>query len=151
MQVAANLSGEFSDGAWVVELAPVSDPTAVADAMATALGITAQAGLSVTESITEALRGRELLMVVDNCEHVLDEAAELVETIVAQSDAVKVIATSREGLRVEAEHLWPVIPLDLRGGRRSAAVELFVDRAQAVAPGFSLGNDTVTSAAPSAG
>ena len=74
IQVAAELTGEFPDGVWLVELAPVGDPAAVPDAVATALGVTPQAGLTVTDSIAQALSGRRLLMVLDNCEHVLDAA-----------------------------------------------------------------------------
>ena len=116
VQVAAELAAEFPDGVWLVELAPVGDPAAVPDAVATALGVTPQAGLTVTDSIAQALSGRRLLIVLDNCEHVLDAAADLVETILARTTTVKVIATSREGLRVPAEQLWPVPSLDVAGG-----------------------------------
>jgi predicted ATPase len=138
VQVAAELVGDFPDGVWLVELGPVGDPAAVADALATALGVTPQAGSSVAESIAAALSGRRLLLVVDNCEHVLDAAADLIETILACTKAVKVIATSREGLRARAEHLWPVPSLAVSDGAGSAAVELFVVRARAVTPGFSI-------------
>ena len=77
-----------------------------------------RAGRSVADSIVEALSGRRLLMVLDNCEHVLDAAAELVETILARTATVKVVATSREGLRVGAEQLWPVPSLPVLGRRR---------------------------------
>ncbi len=136
VQVAAELVPEFSDGVWLVELAPVGDPAAVPDVVATAMGITQQAGWTVTESVAEAMAGRRLLVVLDNCEHVLDAAAEVVEAVVARSKTVSVIATSREGLRVGAEHLWPVPSLGVGEGLSSAAVELFVERARAVKPGF---------------
>ena len=138
VQVAAELVPEFGDGVWLVELAPVGDPPAVPDAVATALGITPQPGRSVTASIAETLAGRRLLVVFDNCEHVLGAAADLIEAILARSTTVTVIATSREGLRVGAEHLWPVPSLDVREGADSAAVELFVERARAVVPAFTL-------------
>ncbi len=111
VQVAAGLSGEFPDGVWLVELAPLGDPTALPDAVATTLGITALAGRAVVDSIVEALVGRQLLVVLDNCEHVLDAAAGLVEAVLARTASVKVLATSREGLRVGAEQLWvgPVV------------------------------------------
>ena len=141
VQVAAELAGEFPDGVWLVELAPVGDPAAVPDAVAAALGVTPQAGLTVTDSIAQALSGRRLLIVLDNCEHVLDAAADLVETILARTATVTVIATSREGLRVAAEQLWPVPSLDVAGGADSAAVELFVERAQAVNPDFASDDD----------
>ncbi len=141
VQVAAELVPEFPDGVWLVELAPVGDPAAVPDAVATALGITVQAGMTVTASVAQALAGRRSLIVLDNCEHVIDAAADFVEAILARSSTVKVIATSREGLRVGAEHLWPVPSLDVRAGATSAAVELFTERASAVKPGFVLDTD----------
>ena len=139
VQVAAELVGEFGDGVWLVELAPIGDPAALPDAVASVLGITAQAGRSVTDGIAQALSGRRLLIVLDNCEHVLDAAADLVDAVLAGASTVKVIATSREGLRVGAEQLWPVPSLDLEGGSTSAAVELFVERAGAVNPHFAVG------------
>jgi len=127
-QVVAELVDDFPDGVWLVELAPVSDP----DATAAVLGITPQAGMRMAEAVAAALAGRGVLVVVDNCEHVFDAAAELVEAILARTTTVAVIATSREGLRVSAEHLWPVPSLDTLAGVGSAAVELFVQRARAV-------------------
>jgi predicted ATPase len=126
------------DGVWLVELAPVGDPGAVAHAVATVLGITPQAGSTVAEAVARTLSGRQLL-VVDNCEHVLEAAAELVEAILAHATSVTVMATSREGLRVGSEHLWPVPSLGVDAtGPGSAGVELFMQRAQAVVPGFAL-------------
>ena len=139
VQVAAELTGEFSDGVWLIELAPVGDPAAVPDAVAAALGVTPQAGLTVTDSIVQALSGRRLLLVLDNCEHVLGAAGDLVETILTRTATVTVMATSREGLRLPAEQLWPVPSLDIAGGVNSAAVELFVERARAVKPDFAPG------------
>ena len=139
VQVAAELITEFPDGVWLVELAPVGDPAAVPDVVATVLGVTPQAGLSVADSVAQALSGRRLLIVLDNCEHVVDATADLVETILARTATVKVMATSREGLRVRAEQLWPVSSLDVQAGTTSAAVELFVQRAQSVLPAFELG------------
>lgn len=138
VQVAAELIPDFPDGVWLVELAPVGDPAAVPDVVATGLGITPQPGRSVTDSIAATLAGRRLLVVFDNCEHVLNAAADLIEEILGRSSTVSVIATSREGLRVGAEHLWPVPSLDVRDGAGSEAVELFIERARAVAPGFSI-------------
>ena len=113
VQVAAESTGEFPDGVWLVELAPVGDPAAVPDVVATTLGVTAQAGESVTAAVTQALSGRRLLLVLDNCEHVLNAAADLVEAILARASMVAVVATSREGLGVAAERLsiWPRRPV----------------------------------------
>ena len=84
-----------------------------------------------------ALEGRVRLLVFDNCEHVLDAAADLTEAILAQSATVRIVATSREGLGVADEQVWPVSSLDLSGGIDSAAVNLFFERARSVAPRFS--------------
>ena len=146
VQVAAELIMEFPDGVWLVELAPVGDPGAVPDVVATVLGVTARAGLTVTGSIAQAVSGRRLLVVLDNCEHLLDAAGDLVETLLTRTGTVKVLATSREGLRVGAEHLWAVPSLGLDGGATSAAVELFVERAQAVVAGFALDNEVEATA-----
>jgi predicted ATPase len=137
-EVAAGLADEFPDGVWFFELAAVTDPAAVPDAVAAVLGITQQPGKSVSESVAAALEGRVRLLVFDNCEHVLDAAADLIEAILAQSATVRIVATSREGLGVADEQLWPVPSLDLSGGIDSAAVNLFVERAQSVAPRFSV-------------
>lgn len=140
LQVGAELADHFPDGVWLVELAPVGDAGVVPDAAATQLGVTAQADLGVTESLVQSLSGRRLLIILDNCEHVVDAAADLVEAVLAGTSTVRVLATSRQGLRVGAEQLWAVPPLE-QGGPGSAAVELFVDRARAVAAGFQLGEE----------
>ena len=137
-EVAARLADEFPDGVWVFELAAVVDPAAVPDAVAAVLGITQQPGKSVSESVAAALEGRIRLLVFDNCEHVLDAAADLIETILARSTTVQLLVTSREGLRVADEQLWPVPSLDVLSGVDSPAATLFVQRAAAVAPGISL-------------
>ena len=85
-----------------------TDPAAVPDAVAAVLGITQQPGMSVASSVASALEGRSRLLVFDNCEHVLDAAADMIEAILARSATVKILATSREGLRVADEQLWPV-------------------------------------------
>jgi len=141
VQVAAEVLSEFPDGVWLVEFAPVGDPAAVPDVVATVLGVTPQAGLSMTASLIQALSGRRLLVVLDNCEHLLDAAADLVEQLLTHTTTVRVIATSREGLRVGAEQLWSVPSLDVHEGSASAAVALFVERAQAVSPGFGVDDD----------
>ena len=138
LEVAARLADEFPDGVWFFELAAVTDPAAVPDAVAAVLGITQQPGKTVSESVAAALEGRVRLLVFDNCEHVRDAAADLVEAILAHSATVRILATSREGLGVADEQLWPVPSLDVGAGIDSAAVSLFVERARSVAPRFSL-------------
>ncbi len=140
-EVAARVNDEFPDGVWFFELAAVSDPAAVPDAVAAVLGITQQPGKSVTESVAAALEGRLRLLVIDNCEHVLDAAADLIEAVLARSATVKILATSREALGVTDEQLWPVPSLDVGTGIDSSAVMLFSERARAVAPHFSTSDD----------
>ena len=137
-EVAARLVDGFPDGVWFFELAAVTDPAAVPDAVAAVLGITQQPGKSVTDSVAAALEGRVRLLVFDNCEHVRDAAADLIEAILAQSATVTILATSREGLGVADEQLWLVPSLDLGAGIESAAMDLFVERARSVASGFSM-------------
>jgi predicted ATPase/class 3 adenylate cyclase len=141
LEVAGRLVDEFPDGVWFFELAAVTDPAAVPDAVAAVLGITQQPGRSVAQSVAAALEGRVRLLVFDNCEHVLDAAADLVEAILAHSATVTVLATSREGLGIADEQLWPVPSLDVDAGIDSAAVNLFVERAQHVSPRFAVGED----------
>ena len=138
LEVAARLADEFPDGVWFFELAAVTDPAAVSDAVAAVLGITQQPGKTVSESVAAALEGRLRLLVFDNCEHVVDSAADLVEAILAASATVTILATSREGLGVSDEQLWRVPSLDVNAGTESAAVNLFIDRAHSVVSDFSL-------------
>jgi hypothetical protein len=146
-EVAVHLADEFPDGVWVFELAAVTDPAAVADAVASVLGITQQPAKTVSESVATALEGRVRLMVIDNCEHVLDAAADLTEAILAHSANVRILATSREGLGVPDEQVWPVRSLDVAAGIDSAAVSLFVERAQGIARGFAMVNGDESAAA----
>jgi predicted ATPase len=125
LAVAAQLAGEFPDGVWVFELAAVTDPAAVPDAVAAVLGVVQQPGKTVSESVADALEGRVRLLIFDNCEHVLDSAAGFIESILAQSASVKILATSREGLGLADERSCRVPSLEA-----GAAVKLFADRAQ---------------------
>jgi predicted ATPase len=138
LEIARRLVDEFPDGVWIFELAAVNDPAAVPDAVAAVLGITQQPGKSISESVAAAMEGTIRLLVIDNCEHVREAAADLVEAILAQSVTVKVLATSREGLRVADEQAWLVPSLDVGAGTDSAAVALFVERARGEASQFSM-------------
>jgi predicted ATPase len=132
LEVATQLADEFPDGVWLFELAAATDPASVPDAVAAVLGITGQPGKTVGDSVAAALEGRSRLLVFDNCEHVLDAVADLIEAIFSHSQTVNVLATSREGVRVADEHLWAVPSLDLIDGIESSAAALFVERAAAV-------------------
>ena len=133
IEVAKRLTDEFPDGVWLLELAAVADAAVVPDAVAAVLGVTQQSGKSVKESIASALEGRVRLLLFDNCEHVLDGAADLIEAIFGQSSGVRVLATSREVLGVVDEQTWPVRSLDV-----DAAAKLFIERAHSVAPAFTV-------------
>jgi predicted ATPase/class 3 adenylate cyclase len=138
VEVGSRLADEFPDGVWLFELAAVTDPASVPDAVAAVLGIAQQPGMSVSDSVAAALEGRLRLLVFDNCEHVRDAAADLIEAILARSATVTILATSREGLGVADEQLRMVPSLGLGAGIDSAAVDLFVERARSVASGFSM-------------
>ncbi|WP_203755728.1 AfsR/SARP family transcriptional regulator [Catellatospora bangladeshensis] len=146
--VAVELSGGYADGVRWCELAPVTDGTALGHALAAAAGARQQPGLSVEESVHAYLAARELLLVVDNCEHVLAEAATLIAAVVRACPRVTVLATSRTGLGVPGERLHPVAPLAVpetgaAEATASPAVRLFVDRARAVRPGLDLSGDNL--------
>ncbi|MEV6923444.1 BTAD domain-containing putative transcriptional regulator [Dactylosporangium sp. NPDC051485] len=145
LEVARTVQGEFRDGAWLVELAAVDGGVeAVADAVAGALGIRDAAGGNATtvDRLAAALRPRRLLLVLDNCEHVINAAATLTGRLLAAAPELRVLATSREPLRIAAELVWPVPPLDLPadGGDPgdAAAMRLFLARAAAAHRGFEL-------------
>lgn len=130
------------DGTWIVELGQVEDEDDVADAVARTLGIQVASGLNSSESVLRWSRERELLLILDNCEHVLRSAARLAEELSGVSATVRVLATSREPLMAVGEHVRPVSPLDLPGedGTEHGAVELFIDRARAELPSFDPSN-----------
>ena len=138
LEVATRLADEFPDGVWVFELAAVSDPAAVPDAVAAILGVTQQPGKSVSESVAAALEGRVRLLVFDNCEHVLDAAADLIEAILGQPTTARVMATSREVLGIAQEQARLVRSLDAETGIESAAARLFIERTHGIASGFSM-------------
>jgi predicted ATPase/class 3 adenylate cyclase len=138
LQVAGEIAADYPDGAWLVELAALGDPDAIGHAVAGALGIAQQSGRTIAQSLVAALSRRRLLLLLDNCEHLLDAAAALAEDIITQCPQVAVLATSREALMVEGERIWPVPSLAFRGGLTAPAVTLFAERARAVMPQFQL-------------
>ncbi|HYL53295.1 MAG TPA: adenylate/guanylate cyclase domain-containing protein, partial [Acidimicrobiia bacterium] len=145
VQVAAEMLPEFEAGAWLCELAAAEEEDALVDVVATVLGARPRSGMSLLESVVEFLRPKELLLVVDNCEHVIDRASELVDAVLSGCPSVRVLATSREGLGIPGEKLSAVRSLatpardaPLADIAAAAAVQLFVDRAQLAASGFAL-------------
>jgi predicted ATPase/DNA-binding CsgD family transcriptional regulator len=143
-QVAGQVAGRFADGAWLAELAAVRDPAQVAAVVAAALGIREQPGVGAAEALARVLAGQQLLLVLDNCEHVIGAAAELCAGLLAACDDVRVLATSREPLAVAGEARYRLGPLtlpspgDMAGGGRSEAVALFADRARRADARFAL-------------
>ena len=134
-QVARRVAGRFADGAWLAELAPVRDPAAVAAVVAAALGVREQQGVPAAEVLAQVLARQQLLLVLDNCEHVIGAAAELCAGLLAGADDVRVLATSREPLAVAGEARYRLGPLTLPGTDDAAAgdceaVALFADRAR---------------------
>jgi len=149
VHVAATLTPMFPDGVAFAGLAPLRDPEHVLPTIAQAVGIGESDTATLAESVLVALRGRRMLLVIDNCEHVL-EAAPSVANILGRCPGVRVLATSRSRLHLQGEQIFPLHPLPLPSGetladitRTWSAVSLFVDRVQAVRPDFVLTEDNV--------
>src|SRR5437879_880739 len=147
IRIATDLARGFKCGAWLVELAEVRDPGLVANAALAALDLRDQAVTEPLALLLSYLRDKELLLVVDNCEHLLEAAAQLVSGVIKAASGVRVIATSREPLSVPGEHAVPVPPLELPAAhetetlaqlRQNEAVMLFTERAAAAASKFEL-------------
>ena len=132
VQVAARLDGDFADGVWYVDLAPITDPDVVPLAVTRALGLPDQAGRTTMDTLTRVIAGRHVLVVLDNCEHLIDACAALATALLAACPAVTIFATTREPIRVPGEVAWPVPSLSLA----DEAITLFTDRARHVRPDF---------------
>jgi len=149
LQAAADALPNHADGVWLVELAPLPEGAACEDAVLATLGLRESAAGSKLEPIREHLRARALLLVLDNCEHVLSSAAEIARTVLGACADVRVIATSRAPLDVHGEQIFQVpclaLPRDATpdAARRSDAVALFADRARLRDAAFGLGEGTV--------
>ena len=147
-QVARAVAGRFADGVWLAELAPAGDPAQVPGVVAAALGVREQPGLPAAEVLVRVLARQQLLLVLDNCEHVIAVAAELCAGLLAACDDVRVLATSREPLRVAGEARYRLGPLSVPGTDTPAdvggseAVALFADRARQVDARFALTGET---------
>ena len=133
-EVARQVAGRFADGVWLVELAPVGDPALVPAVVAAALGVREQPGVPAAEALAGVLARLQLLLVLDNCEHVIGAAAELCGGLLAAADDLQILATSREPLGVAGEARYRLGPLTVPGPDERAegaeAVALFADRAR---------------------
>ncbi len=156
VESAERLIGRMPGGVWLIELAPVGDPAEVPQALLSALGLRERAllgtvragapspGSDPTERLLHALAAERLLIVLDNCEHLIDACARLADRVLADCPGVRILATSREALGITGENLWPVPPLAFPGEETPLdevlgypAVRLLAERAAAVRPGFS--------------
>jgi non-specific serine/threonine protein kinase len=147
LEVAADQLNTYADGVWLVDLAPLVDPSLLPQAVATVLGIREQPRDLVAQTLATALERRRLLLVLDNCEHLIVACAELAAALLRLCPGVRILATSREPLNVAGELAWPVPPLALPDPRlqpsvelvaRYAAVRLFAERATAALASFRL-------------
>jgi predicted ATPase len=145
LQVVGEARHGFRDGAWWCELAPVRDSDGVAQAIGGMFTVTPRAAQTVQHALVEFLRDKELLLVLDNCEHLLEAAAHIVNTLELSCAGLVVLATSREGLGVDGERIVPIPPLSsppfdaaVETIAEADAVRLFVERAAAATPSFAL-------------
>ena len=145
LELARRVHGEFANGGWLVELASLSDPNLVPAAVASVLGLRLESNTISPEAVGQAIAGKKLLLVLDNCEHLIDAAAMLAETLMRLCPRATILATSREVFRITGEYAYRVSPLDVPAiGREEpehilgqSAVELFIARTNALAPDFS--------------
>src|SRR6478609_7552579 len=142
VQLAAGIAGGFCGGVWLVDLAPITDPDLVPVAVIRALSLPDQQGRSTMDTLLRFVGDRRMLLVLDNCEHLLDACAALVVGLRGGCPAVTVMATSREPIGVSGEVSWRVPSLPLA----DEAIELFADRARRVRPDFRLTDDAATAA-----
>ena len=147
LEVAGDLVSLYPDGVWLVELASVSDPALAPQAVARALGVREIPGRALEDTLTHHLRTKHLLLVVDNCEHLVDKVAHLADALLSTCPKLRILATSREPLGVRGEAVWTVPPLSLPDRKQMSSVEvlmsagavrLFLDRARSRLPGFEL-------------
>jgi predicted ATPase len=156
LEVSRRTRGRYPDGTWLVELAPLSTPEFVPEVVAEALGLRLQRGSSSLDSLVNALASRELLCVLDNCEHLLAACANAVDALLKGCPRIRILATSREVLGVSYETIWRVpsmathavgAPATVDQLRQLDAIQLFVQRAQAARPGFELSGATAPAVA----
>ncbi len=153
LEVGYGVRDQYPDGVWLVELAPLSEPSLVDNAVAAVLGVRERAGQSLRDCLLAFLQPKVLLLVLDNCEHLVEVCAIFTHALLRTCPGLRILATSREPLNTSAEVTWRVPSLAAPEGRRILtvdelvaypAVQLFVTRAQAVRPDFSLGPETAT-------
>jgi non-specific serine/threonine protein kinase len=149
LHLAADLLAvkQFSNGVWLVELAPLADPMLVAQTIASTLGVREQPGRTLLDALTDYVRAKSMLLILDNCEHLIQSCAQLADSLLRAAPRLKILATSREALGITGESIYrvPSLPLpdprqlhDLDALEQNDCVHLFVDRAMAAYPSFRL-------------
>jgi len=156
LQVAAELLDQFRDGVWVVDLSPLAEPDLVKNAVASVLRVQEGSERSLIEVLSDYVRSRELLLVLDNCEHLIAACARFAETLLLMAPRLHILATSREALGIAGENVWrvpslssPVPAPELSADvlLESEAPRLFVERGRAVAPAFAISSDNAAAIA----
>ena len=147
LRLLATTAGDFADGVYVVELGDLWEPELIVSRMASLIGIDREAGRPLADTLAGALETRQVLIMIDNCEHLVDACAALCQRLLAACPELRIVATSQEPLRIPQESVWQVAPLAVppRDAPRDAvelagfeAVQLFADRAAAARPGFAI-------------
>jgi predicted ATPase len=149
LRAAAETHQDFRDGTWMIELGELRDPSLITEVVASGLGLRDEPGRSLRDVLVEFLRPRRLLLILDNCEQVVDEAAKLAEVLLRACPELRILATARERLGIGGEAVQPLLPLGvpeeveptLGGVPGYDSVALFADRAAAALPGFQLTED----------
>ncbi len=156
LQVAAGVVDAFRDGVWFVELSSIADASFVPQAVANVIGIREQQGIQITHTLLEYLLSKELLLILDNCEHLVHPVAELAEMLLCGAPALRILATSREPLGMAGESMWSIHPLSspvprddlsLKDLTSYESIRLFVERAAAAKPGFTLADENARTVA----
>lgn len=155
LHVAAEVIDDFQDGVWLVELAPLTEPALVPQAIAASLGLREQPGRAFLELLKDYLAAKHLLLVLDNCEHLIEECAQVADVLLHAAPHLKILATSREGLGIAGESTYHVHSLSLPDNQtlqaealsQYDAVRLFIDRAVAVQPTFQVTNQNALAVA----
>ena len=156
LQVAADLLDQFADGIWFVELAPLTDSSLIPQTILTAMEASEQQDKTPAQALIERVRGKKLLLILDNCEHLIEAVAKLVETLLSNAPELKVMASSREALGVKGEMAWHVPSMSVPDAKSSTSldefsrlesVRLFIERAILAKPHFQLTKDNASSVA----
>ncbi len=153
LELASRNISKFADGVWFIELAPLADPALILQTVASALGVRAQAGMPLGDIVADYLRSKNLLLIFDNCEHLVEASAQLADELLHNAPQIKIIASSREALGIMGETVYRVPSLSLPDFRslgdlgnlmRFESIQLFVERASAANPKFHLTDENAS-------